>query len=164
MKEQNELKIKALAEQHILLGKDISKTQFDIIKRSKYGKYLKEKTHRSKFEKIMESALDTQEANEQDSSVYDNDYSKYGFGFSFLEREYVNHIIQLLENKFDIGPLNKNFEKYDSIDFSEVVNYLRKVLVSFENKCAYTSSRIEEIIKDSNDTRNLIFGLRTLLA
>jgi hypothetical protein len=158
MKEKNELKIKNLAEQHIICGKHITKTQFDMIKRSKYGKYLTEKNYKSKFEKIMEATLSGEDVNVDNTTEYDSS------DFNFIERQYVNHIIQLLENKFDISPLNKNYKKYDTLNLEDVINYLKKVMLSFENKCAYTSSRIEEVIKDSKTAKGLILGLRTLLA
>ena len=156
---KEEIKLKALAENHILFGKSINKLQFELIKNSKYGKYLQEETYKPKFEKLFENVLQGKPT----EKVLDTeeDYPEYMFNIN-TDKGFIDFLVHELEDRFDVGPFNNSLKKYNNIDLKEVVDFIKSYIIKNKLDHKHTLDRLNDSISRAKTAKDLIFDIRSL--
>jgi len=152
--------LKILAEEHILFGKQITKLEFNAIKNSKYGKYLKEDTYKTKFDNILENvALNRSNKKE---TYEDIEYPSYEMFNLNTDRKLINYLMHKIEDRFDIGVLNNSLSKYKNINLEDVKKFIEAFLSIDEDFHKNTINRIKEALSDNKSVKSLMLDLRSM--
>lgn len=152
--------LKILAEEHILFGKQITKSEFNAIKNSKYGKYLKEDTYKTKFDNILENAA-LNKSNEKET-YEDIEYPSYEMFNLNTDRKLINYLMHKIEDHFDIGVLNNSLSKYKNINLEDVKKFIEAFLSIDEDFHKNTINRIKEALSDNKSVKSLMLDLRSM--
>lgn len=159
MKNKN-LFLKILAEEHIMFGRPLTKSEFTAIKNSKYGKYLKEDTYKTRFDSILEnSSLNKPTEKEQYEDV---EYPSYEMFNLNTDRKLISYLIHKIEDQFDIGILNNSLSKYKNINLEDVKNFIKAFIAVDDDFHVNTVNRIKEALQDNKSVKSLMLDLRSM--
>lgn len=157
---KNELFIKILAEEHIIFGKNITKSEFNAIKNSKYGKYLKEDTYKTKFESLLEDASIGKPIKKEQYD--DTDYPSYEMFNLNTDKKLISYLIHKIEDHFDVGMLNTSLSKYKNINLEDVKKFIEAFLTIDDDFHKNTVNRIKEALEDNKSVKSLMLDLRSM--
>lgn len=117
----NAKQLKTLAEAHFFTGKELTDEEYNFLKESKYSHIIKRGVN---FDKLFEYALPTDEANHQTTKTYQKRrYAGFNFG---VDKNDVDHLIDMVEDHFDLGVDNPSTKKYANVNVDELKSFILK--------------------------------------
>jgi hypothetical protein len=157
---KNELLLKILAEEHIVFEKYITKSQFNAIKNSKYGKYLKEDIYKTKFDSLLENVA-LNKSNKKET-YEDIEYPSYELFNLNTDRRLISYILHNVEDHFDIGILNDSLSKYKNVNLKDIKKFIEDFLTANNDLHENTINRIKEALTYNKSVKSLMLDLRSM--
>jgi hypothetical protein len=117
----NSKEIKHLAEAHYFTGKKLTDEEYNLLKESKYSHLI---ALRSEFDTLLEDAL-PEATYELPESYTKKKRKRHGF-YVGVNRGAINHLIDMVEDHFNLGIDNVSTRKYAAVDLDELKSYILK--------------------------------------
>jgi hypothetical protein len=153
----NAKQLKNLAEAHVFTGRELTDEEYNLLKESKYAKVV---TRKTVFDKLLENALPGEEVTHELPAAYQK--RRYA-GFSFgADKHAVDDLIDMIEDRFDLGVENTSTRKYANVNVDELKNFILKH-DDEEGIDSGTVEHIHRIINKPNaDVYSILKGLYAL--
>jgi hypothetical protein len=117
----NAKQLKILAEAHFFTGKELTDEEYNSLKESKYSHLVKRGIN---FDKLFEYALPTNEENHELPKVYQKRrYAGFNIG---VNKNDIDHLIDMIEDRFDLGVDNTSTKKYANVNVDELKSFILK--------------------------------------
>ena len=154
----NSKQLKYLAEAHFFAGKKLTDDEYNMLTESKYAHLIKK---RGKFDEIFESTLPaSEEVNYELPKAYQKrKYTGFNLG---INKHDVDHLIDMVEDQFNLGIDNTSTRKFMSVNIDQLKKYIL-AHVDEEGLDNGTKERIHAIVnKPDADVYDIMKGLYAL--
>jgi len=116
----NAKQLKNLAEAHIFTGRELTDEEYNLLKESKYASVIKRKTE---FDKLLEFANPGEVSYELPKSYQKRKYTGFNLG---VNKKDVDHLIDMVEDRFNLGIDNPSTRKFIEVNVEELKNFILK--------------------------------------
>ena len=116
----NSKELKRLAEAHYFTGKKLTDEEYTLLKESKYSHLVE---RRREFDTLLEDAYP--EVSHELPKTYKPKRKHTGFHVG-VDKGSVNHLIDMVEDHFNLGIDNTSTKKYGAVNVDELKNYILK--------------------------------------
>ena len=116
----NSKELKHLAEAHYFTGKKLTDEEYNLLKESKYSHLI---ALRSEFDTLLEDALP--DVTQELPKAYTHKRKHHGFHVG-VDKGSVNHLIDMVEDHFNLGIDNVSTKKYALVNLDELKRYILK--------------------------------------
>jgi hypothetical protein len=151
----NNKQLKNIAEAHVYTGKELTDEEYNALKESKYSHLIKRTLN---FDKLLEFATPTEESATAAPKAR-RKYSGFNLG---VNKQDVDHLIDMVEDRFKLGVDNSSTRKFADVNLEELKNFILKH-GDDEGFDTGTDERIHRIITKPNaDVYSIMKGLYSL--
>jgi hypothetical protein len=153
--------LKRIAEAYVVENKTLSKSEFELLKNSKYKNLLKEETFKTRFSNLFESAVQGKEIEKKQTPVR----KLFGHSIYFnlnTSRHTISDLIDEIEEHFGIGIENEKLGKYDDVDLDDLKDFIKLYLVKAKKEHTETFRRIHNANVRARSVRSLLLHLRSM--
>jgi hypothetical protein len=152
----NKKELKHLAEAHYFTGQKLSDEQYNELRESEYSHVI---AIRSKFDELLQEALPEEVSHKLPDAYAKRKHSGFHVG---VDKNAADHLIDTVEDHFNLGITNTSTRKYLSVNIEELKSFILNH-IDDEGVDKVTSEHAHNIVdKQGADVYDVMKGLYSL--